>query len=135
VLKPGELITGFLIPKTPSRSGATYMRTGRRDGMDCTLAGVSVFLSLSDAGSLRDARIALSAVAATPMRAGRAEEILRSGVLTDERMREAARAAAAVDSCPISDARATDSYRRALVEVLTYRGLARALQMAKGAGS
>ena len=135
-LRPGELITGFLVPQMPRRSGAAYMRTGRREGMDCTLAGVAVFLALSEKdGSLADAAVALSAVAAIPTRAPRAEEILRSGPLTEARMREAASAAAADDSCPVSDMRASDSYRRALVEVLTYRGLAKALRLAEGAAS
>jgi carbon-monoxide dehydrogenase medium subunit len=135
-LKPGELITGFVVPQMPVRSGAVYMRAGRREGMDCTLAGVAVFVALSEKdNTVKDARVALSAVAAIPMRATRAEEILRSGLLTEARMKEAAHAASADDSCPVSDIRASDSYRRALVEVLTYRGLARALQLAKGAAS
>ncbi len=136
VLKAGELITGFAVPAMPGSSAAVYMRSGRREGMDCTLAGVAVFLALSprDDG-VKQAMVALSAVAAIPMRATRAEEILRSGSLTDARIREAARAAAADDSCPISDMRATDTYRRTLVEVLAYRSVAHALRLAKGAAS
>jgi len=135
VLAAGELITAFLVPDMGPGSGAAYMRLGRREGMDCTLAGVAVCLTLSESGSgLKDARVALAAVAATPMRAKRVEEVLLSGSLTEERMKEAARAAAA-DSCPVSDIRASDTYRKALVEVLTYRGLAKALRLAKGATS
>jgi aerobic carbon-monoxide dehydrogenase medium subunit len=135
VLKAGELITGFVVPAMARTSGAVYKRAGRRDGMDCTLAGVAVLLALANDGAVKDARIALSAVAAIPTRARRAEEMLRSGVLTGARMKEAAHAAAADDACPISDVRASDSYRRSLVEVLTYRGLAQALERAKGAAS
>jgi len=135
VLDRGELITGFLVPDVPARSGAAYMRLGRREGMDCSLAGVAVFLTLSERDSgLKDARVAMAAVAVAPKRAKNAEEILLSGSLTEERMKEAARAAAG-DSCPVSDMRASESYRKALVEVLTYRGLAKALRLAKGASS
>ncbi len=135
VLRPGELVTGFVVPAMPRASGAVYMRAGRRDGMDCTLAGVAVFLALGDDGGAKDVRVALSAVAAIPTRAFRAEEILRSGSLSESRLKEAARAASADDACPISDVRASDSYRRALVEVLTSRGLREALELAKGAAS
>ena len=135
VLKAGELITEFVVPAMSRAAGAVYMRSGRRDGMDCTLAGVAVHLVLANDGAIKDARIALSAVAAIPTRAARAEQILRSGRLTDALMKEAAHAAAADDACPISDVRASDSYRRSLVEVLTYRGLARALERAKGAAA
>jgi len=135
VLDPGELITGFLVPDMPARSGAAYMRMGRREGTDCSLAGVAVFLTLSESdGGLKDAGVAMAAVAVAPKRATKAEEVLLSGSVTDERMKKAARAAAE-ESCPISDLRASDTYRRALVEVLTYRGLAKALRLAKGAPS
>lgn len=133
VLDPGELITGFSLPDMAAGSGAAYMRLGRREGMDCSLAGIAVFLTLSERDSgLKDARVAMAAVAVAPMRAKKAEQVLLSGSLTEERMKEAARAAAE-DSCPVSDIRASDSYRKALVEVLTYRGLAKALRFAKGA--
>lgn len=135
VLDTGELITGFLLPDMPASSGAAYLRLGRREGTDCCLAGIAVCLTLSESdGGLQDARVAMAAVAAAPMRATHAEEVLLSGSLTEARLKAAARAATE-DSCPISDIRASDSYRRDLVEVLTYRGLAKALRLAQGATS
>ena len=132
VLSSGELITSFLLPDMASGSGAAYERIGRREGVDCALAGVAALVTLSgkDHG-LKDARVALAAVAPVPLRAKRAEEVLLSGSLTEERMKEAARAAAA-DCLPISDMRASGSYRKEMVQVLTYRALARALRLAEG---
>jgi carbon-monoxide dehydrogenase medium subunit len=100
--------------------------------MDCALAGVAALVTLSgkDHG-LKDAGVALAAVAPVPLRAKRAEEVLRSGGLTEARLKEAARAAAA-DCLPISDMRASGSYRKEMVQVLTYRALARALRLAEG---
>jgi len=100
--------------------------------VDCALAGVAALLTLSgkDHG-LKDAGVALAAVAPVPLRAKRAEEVLLSGSLTEERMKEAARAAAA-DCLPIRDMRASGSYRKEMVQVLTYRALARALRLAEG---
>jgi CO/xanthine dehydrogenase FAD-binding subunit len=131
-LSPGELITAFLLPDMAPGSGAAYMRLGRRQGMDCTLVGVAVFVTLSEKDEgVTDARVALAAVAPVPLRAKRAEEALLSGSLTTERMKTAARAAAE-DCFPITDIRASGSYRKEMVEVLTYRGLERAIQLAKG---
>ncbi len=132
VLSSGELITSFLLPDMAPGSGAVYEKIGRRAGMDCALVGVAALVTLSgkDHG-VKDAVVALAAVAPVPLRAKRAEQVLLSGSLTEERMKEAARAAAA-DCFPISDMRASGSYRQEMVQVLTYRALARALRLAEG---
>ncbi len=132
VLSSGELITSFLLPDMAPGSGAVYERIGRREGMDCALVGVAALVTLSgkDHG-VKDAGVALAAVAPVPLRAKRAEQVLLSGSLTEERMKEAARAAAE-DCFPISDMRASGSYRQEMVQVLTYRALARALRLAEG---
>jgi CO/xanthine dehydrogenase FAD-binding subunit len=132
VLNPGELITFFLLPAMAPGSGAAYERIGRREGMDCALVGVAAFLTLAgkDRG-VKDAKVALAAVAPVPLRARKAEEVLLSGSLTEERIGEAARAAAA-DCFPISDLRASGSYRQEMVRVLTCRALTRAWRSAEG---
>ena len=132
VLLSGEIITSFLLPVMAPGSGASYERLGRREGMDCALVGAAVFMALSEKdGGVKDARVALASVAPVPLRAMKAEEVLLSGSLTEERMREAARAAAS-DCFPISDMRASGSYRTEMVRVLTYRALARAFRLAEG---
>jgi CO/xanthine dehydrogenase FAD-binding subunit len=132
VLGRGELIASFLLPGMAPGSGAAYERIGRREGMDCALVGVAASLTLAgkDRG-VKDAKVALAAVAPVPLRSRKAEEVLLSGSLTEERIGEAARAAAA-DCFPISDLRASGSYRQEMVRVLTCRALARALRSAEG---
>jgi CO/xanthine dehydrogenase FAD-binding subunit len=132
VLSSGEIITSFLVPGMEPGSGAAYERIGRRAGMDCTLVGVAAYIELSgkDRG-VKDARVALAAVAPVPLRAQSAEAVLRAGSLTEERIREAAEAAMAASS-PIGDIRASGAYRAEMVRVLTYRALARALRVAEG---
>jgi carbon-monoxide dehydrogenase medium subunit len=135
VLDPGELITSFILPGQTAGSGAAYERIGRREGMDCALVGVAVFMTLSEKDrGVKDVKVALAAVAPVPLRSGKAEEVLLSGSLTGERIGEAARAAA--DDCfPISDLRASGSYRQEMVRVLTSRALAKALRAAEGGRS
>lgn len=131
-LSRGEIITSFCLPEMPPFSGASYEKLGRREGVDIALVGVAVLLALGekDTGAVA-AKVALGAVAPVPVRAGRAEEVLLSGPLTEERLRQASRAAVE-DASPITDIRASGLYRKEMVRVLTYRALGRALTFARG---
>ena len=73
----------------------------------------------------QEARIALAAVAATPIRAPKAEAILTGVALTREII-EAAAEEAAEAAQPISDLRGSAAYRGELVKVLVRRSLERA---------
>ncbi len=130
-LKPGEVITSFFLPKIAPHSGTAYVRLGRQGAMDCALAGVGVLLNLSaKRGDVQEARIALASVAPVPIRARKAEAELLSGPLTEERIQKAA-AAAALDSMPVSDMRASSSYRKEMVKVLTLRAIEKARTLAE----
>jgi CO/xanthine dehydrogenase FAD-binding subunit len=94
--------------------------------MDIAIVGVGVWVK-SDKSKVKsqkcdDVRIVLGAVAPTPVRARKAEEILRGNELTEERIHEAARVAA-TECNPIDDVRGSAWYRREMVEVLTRRQL------------
>ena len=130
-LKPGEVMTSFRVPKMPSHSAAAYLKLGRREGMDLALVGVAVFLTLNEKGETTEARIALASVAPIPIRALKAEEELLSGPMTGERVRKAALAVVS-DSYPLSDMRASASYRKDMIEVFTRRAIEEAMQKAKG---
>ena len=71
---------------------------------------------------VREARLALGAVAPTPMRA-RAAEASLIGRELDEVVIAAAAAKAVEESRPIDDIRASAEYRRVLVEVMSRRVL------------
>ena len=88
-------------------------------------------VSLVDQGrTCRQVRIALGAVAPTPIRAYAAEEILRGRPMTPELIEAAAREAQGL-ATPIDDIRASASHRKAIVGVLTKRTLERAVEMAR----
>jgi carbon-monoxide dehydrogenase medium subunit len=113
-------------------TGAIYLKLGRRSAVDCALVGVAARLTLSGKKmEATEANVALASVGPVPLRAKRAEGILLSGSLTEERIKEAARAAAE-DASPITDMRASSSYRKEMVKVLTYRALLKALHQAQG---
>ena len=131
VLGRDEILAGLDLPSVPPRSGADYQRVSTRKAMDLAVVGVAALVTLEPGDSVcREARIALGAVAPTPMRVPEAEELLKGQALLPNVLREAARVAAAA-ARPISDARGSAEYRREMVEVLTRRTLTAALKQAK----
>jgi carbon-monoxide dehydrogenase medium subunit len=76
-------------------------------------------------------RIALGAVAPTPVRARPAEDLLR-GKSPDKGAIEEAAALAADGVSPIDDVRSSAEYRRAMARVLTRRAIEAALKKATG---
>ena len=130
-LATGEIISAFILPGMAPNTGAAYLKLGRRSGGgDCALVGVAVLLTLGNDG-VREVRIAMSSVGPRPLRAKKAEEMILSGPLNEERMREAARAAAS-ETNPITDMRCSASYRQEMIRVLTYRALDQALGYVQG---
>ncbi len=130
VLQTGELLTGVRIPRPPARSGSAYLRHTPRAWMDIAVVGVASYVQLDEAGRCADVRIALGAVAPTPIRAPQAEAILQGESPTSEAIEAAARQAAR-EARPISDVRGSADYRRHLVYVLTRRTLHMALARAQ----
>lgn len=129
VLAPDEILTEIQVPVPPPGTSATYVKHSIRGTIDLAIVNVAVALS-SDGGVCRDIRLVLGAVAPTPMRACHAEALLAGSPLDDGMLRKAA-GAAAEESRPITDQRASAAYRRQLVRVYT----ARMLRTALGRGS
>ena len=130
-LSAGEIISAFILPETAADSGAAYVKLGRRGGGgDCALVGVAAFLTMQS-DHAKQVRIAMSSVGPKPLRALQAEEVVLSGPLNETRMREAA-ATAAEEAAPITDMRCSASYRKEMVNVLTFRALQQAQQKAQG---
>jgi carbon-monoxide dehydrogenase medium subunit len=97
--------------------------------MDIAVVGVASYLVVSpENGLCTEARIALGAVAPTPIRAPLAESVLVGTDLTNDVLEEAARLASE-SARPISDMRGSEGYRKELVRVLTKRTLAKAASL------
>jgi len=125
-LEPGDIVTAIVFPPLANNQKAVYIKHSVRKAMDLAIVGVAVVLTM-DGDVCSDCKIAVGAVATTPIRTPKAEEFLRGKVLTDEVIEEAAQLAQ--DSCsPISDIRASKEYRSAMVKVFTKRALKQALK-------
>lgn len=128
VLGKGELLVEIRLPVPPARSAGAYLRFIPREEMDIAVAGVGSWVEVGGDGRVRAARIALAAVAPTPLRAWPAEEFLAGKLLAEGSRAEAGRLAAAA-ARPIDDVRGTAAYRRELVNVLTRRTLHQCAEM------
>jgi carbon-monoxide dehydrogenase medium subunit len=120
-LKQGEILTGFHIPTPETESKGCYLKFSPRKAMDLPIVGVGVLVRTSN-GTFQDVRIALGAVAPTPIRAKKAERFLSGKTIDDDTIRKAAEEAAN-ESKPITDMRASREYRLGLVKELTYRAI------------
>ncbi|HMF13255.1 MAG TPA: xanthine dehydrogenase family protein subunit M [Gemmataceae bacterium] len=130
-LRRGELLVSVHLPPPKPLSGSAYLRFIPRNEMDIAVVGAGVAVTL-DSSKTRctAARIALAAVAPTPLFVPEAGAALVDGALTDEHLgRVAALAQAAAK--PISDMRGDADYRRHLVGVLVKRALRMAIERAK----
>ena len=130
VLRAGELVLAIHVPPPPLRTGRVYIKHGRRKAMELATVGVAVSLTLDAKGVCRQARIALGAVAPTPIRARAAEAVLEGEMISDEIIAQAAKLAMNAGQ-PISNVRASAGYRREMTCVLTRRALAQALARIK----
>ena len=127
-LQPGEILVEIDVPCPPPRSGMVYVKLPVRTAVDMAAVGVAVFITVDAKNDVcRDVRIALGAVAPTPIRARRAEEIMRGEKITEPVIQKAAQIASE-ESCPRSGSiRASVEYRCSMVEVLTKRAIRQVL--------
>ncbi len=107
-LKPGELLTAIYVPYPPRRYGWAFRKIGRTS-LDIATVNAAVLLTL-DGGRIDLCRIALGAVAPTPVRARRAEERLTGEEPTSSLIEEASELVPE-DISPITDVRGTAEYR------------------------
>ncbi|MBI4296910.1 MAG: xanthine dehydrogenase family protein subunit M [Chloroflexi bacterium] len=124
-----ELLVEVFVPTPSPSSRGCYLQLTQRQEMDIPMVNVACLLTLGRGGRCQQARVALGAVAPTPIRARRAEALLEGHALNSQAIQEAAEAAAK-ESSPIDDVRASAEYRREMVKVLTRRALQSCLEEA-----
>ncbi len=132
VLGEDEMLVSIHFPVPAPNAGARYLRFTPRREMDIAVAGAAVWIALSDDHArIVDARIALAAVAPTPLVAEAAGAALIGQSPSEALFAEAARLAREA-ARPIGDVRGTETQRRHLVGVLVRRALREAVCRAKG---
>ena len=108
--------------------GGVYVKLMRYAGEDLAQASVGIVVSPD-----YDYRIAFGAVAPTPIRSSRIEDLLRGKALDEALIGEAV-ALVSGEISPITDIRASAEYRTRMTEIMLKRGLVAATERLEGTG-
>lgn len=130
-LAKGEIVESLLLPKRPARSGDAYLRFIPRSEMDIAVVSAGVNLVLDAKGVIKEARVALGAVAPTVLLVAPAAKAIIGSKLDDEALDKLAAACSAACS-PIDDKRGTIEFRTKVAGVLAKRAAKIAYQRAGG---
>ena len=127
VLDPQEIVVEVRIPNPPLHSAGSYEYIHKASSVGESLVGAAVLLVADPKdATCREARIGLSSVAPTPIRAKAAERMLKEKKLGDKIVREAAQVA----SDEIQP-RSRPWYRREMTKVLVERAIFQAMEKMK----
>ena len=108
-LEAGEFVQGLAVPRDATKRQVRAYKISKR--FDCDISAVCAGLSIElDGSQVRCVRLAFGGMAATVRRAVQAEAALLGRPWTQESVR-AAQAALGRDFSPLSDMRASDTYR------------------------
>ncbi|MGN6798663.1 MAG: FAD binding domain-containing protein, partial [Gaiellaceae bacterium] len=118
------------VPLPPAATGSCYARLEYRQQMEIAVVGATAVVTL-DGDRVSAAKVAITALAPTIRLVPAAEDAL-VGSDGGRAAAEAAAQAAAAASAPISDVRASETYRRAMAAVLTRRAVEAAVARARG---
>jgi len=128
-IEPGEIMTQIRIPIPAAATGWCYAKLKRKTG-DFAAAAAAVLLRIKGGGTVEDARIALTNLGPTPLKARAAEDYLRGKPLDDAAVAEAARLTMAICE-PSGDQRGDVEYKTAMAGEMTRRALRTALSRAR----
>ena len=124
VLERNELITELRIPAQGLRRAA-YLKCTTGSADDWPALGVAVALDAQD-GTIKSARVVVSAATEKPLRAAAAEAVL-AGATADAALLARAGDAAAEETEILADVRGSAAYKRELLRVYVARAVRQAL--------
>jgi carbon-monoxide dehydrogenase medium subunit len=131
VLEDDELLLSLRLPPPPADSASFFLRFIPRNEMDIAVVNAAASIALDeDRRTIRSARVALGAVAPTPLLVTEAADALVGGEGSEQDIENAAEAAKSA-ARPITDMRGTAAQRRHLSAVLVRRAITGALARAK----
>ena len=116
-LVPGEIILEIVLPRFDPAGGVArhsdFLKVAKRRELDISIVAAAFSVDTDSGGIVRRARLAYGGIAATPVRARRAEAALEGRGIRETAAEVAA--ILAVEFTPIDDARGGAAYRRGLI--------------------
>jgi len=129
-LGKGEIVKAIILPERPAKSGDAYLRFIPRSEMDIAVCSAGVSLTLGAGNVVKQARVALGAVAPTVVLVPKAARAIVGTRLDAAALAKLAAACEAACS-PIDDKRGTVEYRTEVAGVLARRAATIAFERAR----
>jgi len=126
-LDAGEILVALRVPIPPPSARSAYLRRSRVRGMDLAALNLALLVLDAERPARREVRLAMGAVAGTPIRAPAVEELLSATPITGALLAQAQSALSAGINPRPTSLRATPEYKRAMVAHLLEAGLERLL--------
>lgn len=121
ILTDEELLFEIQVPNLPRYSKSRYLKLTPRRSMDLAIVGVAVVVILEN-GICSDMRVALGAVAPTPVTVKGVKDIIKSRRFSEDVIEKVAQVASG-QSRPIDDMRGSAEYRKEMVKALVSRAI------------
>ena len=118
---PDEIVTKIQIPKQQPTDRWDFVKLGRRKALTLSIISIAALAKIVD-NRFQDVKIALGAVAPTPLRAKKAETFLKGRSASEDVIDEASQIVRD-EINPISDVRASKEYRREMAYTITKKML------------
>ena len=132
ILEPNEILVSFSIPLPRKHEGAFFIRFIPRNDMDIAIVNAAASIVIDSSGeTIIEGRVAIGAVAPTPLYVSDVEAVLSGRPIADDVIAQAADIARQA-ARPITDMRGTVDQRKHLTEVLVRRALNGAVNRARG---
>ncbi len=128
--QPSELCVAIHLPSQPATSGSAYVRLEYRRAMEIAVVGAAAAVELGADGGLVSVSIALTAVAPTIIAVDGTAAFV--GRQVDDSLLADVAALASAQAVPISDLRASDTYRKHCIGVMARRAVDAATRRARG---
>jgi CO/xanthine dehydrogenase FAD-binding subunit len=120
-LRKGEIVVGLLLPKPPEGAVSYHEKLSRRKAGDLSIVSIALMALPNSNG--HHWRLALGAVAPTPVRSPGSERLLNVAQTYSDDIIDEAAAAAYGCSRPIADIRSGVDYRQAMIVNLSRRAI------------
>ena len=124
VLQPDEILLEIIVPESPPCTYGRYIKHSPRGSIDLAVVNMAVLMTMApDEQVCWDARIVMGAVFPTPLRARKAEEMLKGKRVDDALIDQVAQAASDEAHPRRGSIRGSFEYKKEMVRVLTRRAI------------
>ncbi len=120
--QPGEILSQVLVPHSIENASSAFLKLGARDYLVISIVMVAVVLQKDRLGQITDARVSVGSCSAVAKRLPLLEHLL-IGALAGPFLGRLVSDEHVEDLSPISDVRASDSYRRYAAQMLVHRAI------------